>query len=65
MGSRRIESMGEKALLPHERDEVPDHAFLRRVKILQAESDLSRGMVDTDNYTRVRGWFDRLRKRSL
>lgn len=40
--------------LPHERDETPESGAPRRDVIRQAESDVSSGQIDTDNYTRMR-----------
>ncbi len=40
--------------LPHERDEIASGGARRRSAIVQAERDVRRGLVDTDNYTRAR-----------
>ena len=51
-------------LLPHERDETPDERVDPRSRIVRAAHDVESGKVDTDNYSRVGGWFNRLFKRN-
>jgi hypothetical protein len=51
-------------LLPHERDETPDGRGEPRAKIVQAARDIESGKIDTDNYSRIGGWFNRLFKRN-
>ena len=52
-----------RVLLPHERDETPDERVDPRSKIVRAAHDVESGKVDTDNYSRIGGWFNRLFKR--
>jgi len=35
-----------------------------RAKIVQAARDIESGKIDTDNYSRIGGWFNRLFKRN-
>ena len=49
----RIAAVAATPALPHERDEAPEKGAPAQPVISQAERDLSRGLVDTDNYTRT------------
>jgi len=39
--------------MPHERDEAPETDLPRQAVVEQAHHDVERGLVDTDNYTRI------------